>query len=402
GIQGGDEARSRKGGAEGRLSRGSLLPAERGDDGLTAAPGACAGHPSARATLLRQVRASHGQAAEGHGSRGHGRAVRIPLAGERSRARKRHRAGGGALLVRVDPAGGSPCADARGARCPARRARPADDARGGQALVREQGARRGGRQQAEGRRDPRHRPRHAPPHAQAPRRGLPGRMTRPALCGVLGLFLSACSALGGTSDRSDVLRRILPSAVQLRAEREGGGRRAASGVVLASDATSKRCWILTTRHLLDPSVRQDVFVASPTRKGRVKAVVKATSPDIDLAVIEVEGMSLPAVTLKQVVRLGDEVWVAAFPWGKPMTVVGGVVSQLSSEEGELSLEGTIRMVDASVSYGASGGGVFDAETGALVGIVEGYRTAQVSMPDKPDRPLQLPVAGETTVIPARS
>ena len=218
----------------------------------------------------------------------------------------------------------------------------------------------------------------------------------------LALALSGCASSPGGSERSDVIRRFLPSAVQLRAERDGGGRRAASGVVLASDPGSRRCWILTTRHFLDPSLPQELSVATPTRKGRVKAVVTAVSREMDLAVIEVEGMSLPPVRLKEVVRLGDEVWVAAFPWGRQLTLVSGVVSQLRSEEGELAIEGTIRMVDASVSYGASGGGVFDAETGALVGIVEGYRTAQMSMPDLPERVLQVPVAGETIVIPTRA
>ncbi len=42
------------------------------------------------------------------------------------------------------------------------------------------------------------------------------------------------------------------------------------------------------------------------------------------------------------------------------------------------------------------------ETGELLGIVEGYRTAQMALPDRPERTLQLPVAGETLVIPARS
>jgi serine protease Do len=227
-------------------------------------------------------------------------------------------------------------------------------------------------------------------------------MSGRALCVALGFVAAGCGALTGSSDRGDVMRRILPSAVQLRTEREGGARRAASGVVLASDPGSNRCWILTTRHFLDPAVSQVVSVSSPTRKGRAKAVVKAVSQDLDLAVIEAEGISLPAVRLKEVVRLGDEVWVAAFPWGRQLTVVSGVVSQLRSDEGELAIEGTIRMVDASVSYGASGGGVFDADSGALVGIVEGYRTAQMALPDTPDRALQLPVAGETLVIPARS
>ena len=61
-------------------------------------------------------------------------------------------------------------------------------------------------------------------------------MTGRALCLALGLGLSGCSVFAGSStDRSDVMRRILPSTVQLRCEREGGGRRSASGVVVATD-----------------------------------------------------------------------------------------------------------------------------------------------------------------------
>ena len=58
------------------------------------------------------------------------------------------------------------------------------------------------------------------------------------------------------------------------------------------------------------------------------------------------------------------------------------------------------MVSASVSYGSSGGGVFDAQTGELLGIVEGYRTAKVAIPEMKERVLEVPVAGETTLIPA--
>jgi S1-C subfamily serine protease len=227
-------------------------------------------------------------------------------------------------------------------------------------------------------------------------------MRRAALGLALGLALSGCASAPTGAARSAVIRHILPSAVQLRSERAEGARRSASGIVLASDAVSKRSWILTARHFLDPAGRQDVFIAAPGRKGRVKAAVAALGEDADLALIEVAGMALPPVKLKETVRLGDEVLVAAFPWGRQLTVVSGVVSQLRTEEGEALVEGIIRMVDASVSYGSSGGGVFDAETGALVGIVEGYRTAQVATPGNPDRVLQLPVAGETTVIPCRA
>jgi len=119
-------------------------------------------------------------------------------------------------------------------------------------------------------------------------------------------------------------------------------------------------------------------------------------------VIEVDGLSLPPVRFNEVARLGDEVWVVAFPWGRRLTVVSGVISQLVSREDDVLVEGTVKMIDASVSYGASGGGVFDVESGALIGIVEGYRTANVSLPGTPSQALPVPVPGETTVIAARA
>lgn len=76
------------------------------------------------------------------------------------------------------------------------------------------------------------------------------------------LLASGCASTAGVSERGDVIRHILPSTVQLRVERDGGGRRAASGVVLASDPESGRSWILTTRHFLTPPAPNG-FISSP-------------------------------------------------------------------------------------------------------------------------------------------
>jgi hypothetical protein len=84
-----------------------------------------------------------------------------------------------------------------------------------------------------------------------------------------------------------------------------------------------------------------------------------------------------------------------------MTLSSGVVSQLAAD-GNVDYEGPARMIDVSVSYGASGGGVFDAPTGALVGLIEKYRTAHVALPQTPDRAIEIPVPGETTLISAES
>jgi S1-C subfamily serine protease len=107
---------------------------------------------------------------------------------------------------------------------------------------------------------------------------------------------------------------------------------------------------------------------------------------------------LSPVRLRETVRLGDPVWVIAFPWGRRSTVVSGVVSQLAAEAGESALEGAVSMVDASVSYGASGGGVFDAQTGELIGLVESHRTARVTVPEAREQSFEIPVPGETTVV----
>jgi hypothetical protein len=58
------------------------------------------------------------------------------------------------------------------------------------------------------------------------------------------------------------------------------------------------------------------------------------------------------------------------------------------------------MIDASVSYGGSGGGVYDAGTGELIAVVESHRTARVMLPDAHERTFDIPVPGETGVISA--
>jgi hypothetical protein len=98
--------------------------------------------------------------------------------------------------------------------------------------------------------------------------------------------------------------------------------------------------------------------------------------------------------------LGDPIWVVAYPWGRNMTLVGGIVSQVNVDQPGDRDTGLRFIVDASVSYGSSGGGVYDGRTGRLVGLVEGYRTARVSFQgEASERYIDVPVPGETYVVP---
>lgn len=198
-------------------------------------------------------------------------------------------------------------------------------------------------------------------------------------------------------ERGSVLAATLGSTVQVFAEREGGGRGAGSAVVLSVDAAAGRSLLLTSGHLLTPRGAEAVHMASPDGGEQLELRVLAVDAALDLALLEAPTTLLRPVTLTGEVLLGDRVWVVAFPWGRERTVVQGVVSQLWQPT---TMSGFVRLIDASVSYGMSGGGVFDATTGELIGVVQGYRTAQLTVPGTEGQRLNLPVAGETTVVSA--
>ena len=212
------------------------------------------------------------------------------------------------------------------------------------------------------------------------------------------MLAGGCATAERSPQRGTVIRQIVPSTVQLRCERDGGVRRAASGVLLARDVATSRAWVVTTRHFLEPLGPQAIYVHI-AGKAPVSAKVVKVSQQSDLALLEISGTDAPAARLKDVVQLGDEVWVVAYPFGRRMTLSSGVVSQVAPDAGGAEYEGAARTVDVSVSYGASGGGVFEAETGALVGLVLSYRTARLT-PRGATEAIEVPVPGDTTVVPA--
>ena len=217
----------------------------------------------------------------------------------------------------------------------------------------------------------------------------------------LAAGLSACAPVPAPDGPRDVIAQSLASSVQLFAERQDGKRRAGSGVALSVDGDG-RALILTAAHLVEPPVQQAVFVHKPGQVERIEAEILTVDHDLDVAVLGASGLEVQPVELKTSARLGDNVWVVSFPWGRRGTVVNGFVSQIASDQNNtvIPVEGPVSLIDAAVSYGTSGGGVFDGQSGELIGIVRGYRTARLSLPGSQAGTLDLPIAGETTVIPS--
>lgn len=220
------------------------------------------------------------------------------------------------------------------------------------------------------------------------------------LAGAGEIRLAGGDAVANTGDTpDDVIARSLASSVQLFAEREGGVRRSGSGVVLSADGEGNLI-ILTAGHLLAPAIPQTVYVALPGRETRVEASILTLDTEADVAVLAARDIAATPVEIQISAHLGDDVWVVSFPWGQRGTVVSGRVSQVrGAGANSFPVEGPVGLIDAAVSYGTSGGGVFDADSGRLMGIVRGYRTARLTLPGGSDQVLEFPIAGETTVVP---
>jgi S1-C subfamily serine protease len=227
-------------------------------------------------------------------------------------------------------------------------------------------------------------------------------MIRIGLAILLISLLASCAPRNEIEAKNRIIRTALDSTVQLFTERQGGVTRAGSGVILGPASETGRVHVLTTAHLLEPVEEQSITALSPPHHDRLPVKLLSIDTDADLALLEVEGLPSGNMTLADSANLGDRIWVVAFPWGRERTVVGGVVSQIRSEkpqeDGRAALGGHVRLIDASVSYGMSGGGVFSQQTGQLLGLVRGYRSAELSFSGAQSGSLTLPVAGETTVI----
>jgi serine protease Do len=134
-----------------------------------------------------------------------------------------------------------------------------------------------------------------------------------------------------------------------------------SGVILTADG-----YIATNNHVV--AAADTVKVVLPDGK-EFTAKVIGTDPHTDLAVVKIDGKTLPAVTVTDSdnVEVGDVVLAVGNPFGVGQTVTSGIVSAKSrGGMGIVDYEDFIQ-TDASINPGNSGGALIDAE-GRLIGI----------------------------------
>jgi len=137
-----------------------------------------------------------------------------------------------------------------------------------------------------------------------------------------------------------------------------------SGVIISPDG-----YIITNNHVVEEADELKVSLAD----GReMTAKLIGTDPKTDVAVIKIEAVDLPTVTIadSSKLRVGDVVFAIGNPLGVGQTVTMGIVSATGRKVGILEeVQGYEDFIqtDAAINQGNSGGALIDAR-GRLVGI----------------------------------
>ena len=134
-----------------------------------------------------------------------------------------------------------------------------------------------------------------------------------------------------------------------------------SGVIV-----SPKGYILTNHHVVEAADEIEIALADGKK---LKARAVGSDPETDIAVLQVEGGPVPAITFGDAdsLRVGDVVLAIGNPFGVGQTVTMGIVSALGRSQLGINTFENFIQTDAAINPGNSGGALIDA-AGNLVGI----------------------------------
>jgi serine protease DegQ len=187
---------------------------------------------------------------------------------------------------------------------------------------------------------------------------------RSAPAPVTAAQVSSGAQAAAAGDIPGIVRKVEPSVVTI-AHDQGTG----SGVVWSRDGV-----VVTNAHVVGDARQVEVAFFDGQRAG---GQVRATDPDTDLAVVDVDRDGLQPATFQQALPAVGELAVAmGSPLGFQNTITAGIISGLhreipgSAEQGIRSLVDLIQ-TDAAISPGNSGGALVNGRS-EVVGINVAY------------------------------
>lgn len=203
----------------------------------------------------------------------------------------------------------------------------------------------------------------------------------------LNFQINVTNSLDVVPDGVGVLNVIRPSVVEIYCTLSNGTS-SGSGVVLSlsdsnEDGLSDVAVVVTCEHVIEGATR--IEVKSIDGKEYPASLIGA-DPQSDIAVLLIQATELntfeyisQATWYDRTVdlKVGTEVYAIGNPLGTlGGTVTSGIISAINRDVLVEGNEMTLIQTDAAINSGNSGGGLFDKNTGALLGIVNaGYASS---------------------------
>ncbi|MDI1289201.1 MAG: trypsin-like peptidase domain-containing protein [bacterium] len=168
---------------------------------------------------------------------------------------------------------------------------------------------------------------------------------------------------------ADIAAKVQPAVVQLNVTgADGGGT--GSGFVISADG-----YIVTNNHVAGMAGDGGSIVVAFSDGTKLDGTLVGANPGYDLAVVKVDGTSLPTVPIGSSAGLsvGDAVIAVGSPLGLQGTVTTGIVSALNrpvtagGSETDVTAFINAIQTDAAINPGNSGGPLLDG-TGAVIGV----------------------------------
>jgi serine protease Do len=157
---------------------------------------------------------------------------------------------------------------------------------------------------------------------------------------------------------TSIFERVKPGVVQIQTEGRGGG----TGIIWNEDGR-----ILTNNHVV---ARDNAKVQVHFSDGRTLAAsVLQRNPQLDLALLKVDGTDLKPIKAgdSTQLRVGEWVFALGHPWGQRWVLTSGIVSTVSTIKVAENLTTRYIKSDVGLAPGNSGGPLLDAD-GNFIGI----------------------------------
>ena len=134
-----------------------------------------------------------------------------------------------------------------------------------------------------------------------------------------------------------------------------------SGVIISNDG-----YVITNFHVIEAA--EEIEITTHNGK-KFDASLIGADPETDLAVLKIDNLALPNITLGNInnLNVGDSVLAIGNPFGVGQTVTMGIVSGLGRNQLGISTFENFIQTDAAINPGNSGGALVDIN-GDLVGI----------------------------------